>query len=266
MKLLYPLYDETFIHNSFSCRRGKGTHRGVEAIRKMARKVSHNHTAPCYALKCDIEKFFDSVDHITLVAILKKKIKDERLLELLEGIIGSFSSSRSNLFEKKGIPIGNLTSQLLANIYMDRFDQHVKQVLKIPYYARYTDDFIILSHDRGYLEGLIPLLSSYLADTLKLGFHPHKVTITKYSHGIDFLGYVVFPYYTRLRKRTARRIERKIGEKMDLYRAGKLPKDRVEASLNTYMGMLSHADAYTFSQKLKNDYWLSLESEQVGSL
>lgn len=259
MKILYPFYDKTFIHNSFSCRLGKGTHRGVEAIRSMARKVSRNHTAPCYALKCDIEKFFDSVDHITLLTILKEKIKDERLLELLSGIIGSFKSGRSTLFESKGIPIGNLTSQLLANIYMNVFDQYVKHILKVKYYARYTDDFIILSQDRKYLEGLIPVLSSYLATALKISFHPGKVTITKYRQGIDFLGYVVFPHYTRLRKRTARRIERRLREKIAFYKEGKLEKGSLEATITTYLGLLSHADAYTFSQRLKNNYWLSVE-------
>lgn len=111
--ILNPIFEPTFIANSFSCRIGKGTHKGVKALAKILRKVSKNNKYPCFALKCDIKKFFDSIDHEVLLIILSKRIKDERAMSLLTKIVGSF---------KGGMPIGNLTSQIFANIYMSEFD------------------------------------------------------------------------------------------------------------------------------------------------
>jgi RNA-directed DNA polymerase len=137
MSILYPHYEKTFIHNSFSCRIGKGTHKGVEALRSMLYKASKNNTRNVYILKCDIEKFFDSINHeILLLAILHTRIKDKELMNLLTEVIESFTSDRSTLFERCGVPIGNLTSQLFANVYMDVFDQFMKHELKVKYYAR----------------------------------------------------------------------------------------------------------------------------------
>ena len=134
--ILYPLYDKTFIDNSFSCRVGKGTHKGVLTLKIMTAKASKNNTRTVYVLKCDVEKFFDSVHHIILIEILRQRIKDEKLMRLLIEVIESFTSDRSTLFDRVGLPIGNLTSQLFANIYMDKFDQYMKHQLKVKYYAR----------------------------------------------------------------------------------------------------------------------------------
>ena len=143
-KILNPIFEPTFIPNSFSCRVGYGTHRGVMALDKMMRKVSQNNTRPCYVLKCDIQKFFDSVNHRILLSILSKRIKDGDAMWLLEEIVGSFP---------KGLPIGNLTSQIFANIYMNEFDQFVKHELRVRYYVRYTDDFAIVSDNEYTLRG-----------------------------------------------------------------------------------------------------------------
>lgn len=151
--VINPIFEQTFIPTSFSCRVGYGTHKGVEVLGKMMRKVAKNGTHTCYALKCDIKKFFDTVDHAILFSLLRKRIKDENALWLLREIIESFSSQYSTLFERKGLPIGNLTSQLFANIYMNEFDQFVKRELKAKYYVRYTDDFVIASDNEYTLRG-----------------------------------------------------------------------------------------------------------------
>lgn len=143
-KILNTIFESTFIPNSFSCRISKGTHKGVEALENMTRKIVRNGTAPCYVLKCDIQKFFDTVDHGILLSILRKQIKDEDAMRLFEEIIESFP---------KGLPIGNLTSQIFANIYMNEFDQFVKHELKIKYYVRYTDDFAVASDNEYTLRG-----------------------------------------------------------------------------------------------------------------
>ncbi len=257
MNILYPLYDKIFIHNSFSCRVGKGTHKGVDAMRSMLLKASNNNTKNVFILKCDIQKFFDSVDHNILIRILRERIKDEKLMNLLIEVIDSFDGSQSNLFERKGLPIGNLTSQLFANVYMDKFDQYVKHVLKVKYYARYTDDFVVISDNKDYLLSLITTISLFLSHELKLTIHPKKIEIRKYSQGIDFLGYVVFPYHTQVRKRTLRRVRRKLDIKVKLYRADKIDKTKLDATLMSYLGVLSHANTYRFSEQIKNEYFLS---------
>jgi retron-type reverse transcriptase len=115
MGILYPLYDKVFIHNSFSCRVGKGTHKGVQALRSMLWKASKNNTRTVFILKCDIQKFFDSIDHDILLSILKKLIKDEQLINLLTEVVESFTGEQSTLFERRGVPIGTQNSAHLLN-------------------------------------------------------------------------------------------------------------------------------------------------------
>ncbi len=260
MSILYPLYEKVFIHNSFSCRIGKGTHKGVEALRSMLYKASKNNTRNVYILKCDIEKFFDSISHEILLSVLSSRIKDQELMNLLVEVVESFTSDRSTLFDRCGVPIGNLTSQLFANVYMDVFDQFIKHDLKVKYYARYTDDFVIVSESKEYLVQLLPQIRSFLKEKLKIQIHPKKITITKFGRGIDYLGYVLFPHFTLVRKRTQKRALRKINEKILLYKKEEISKDKVHATLMSYLGVLSHADTFRFSEKLKNEYFFNVSN------
>ncbi len=250
--VLNPLFEPTFIPTSFSCRVGKGTHKGVEKIAEMLRAESRNNTRPCFALKCDVRKFFDSVNHETLVGILERKIKDADAMWLLREIVDSFS-------DEKGIPIGNLTSQLFANLYMNEFDQFIKQEMKVQRYARYTDDFIIVSRDEAYLAGLLPVIGRFLAERLALELHPSKITIRKYRQGIDFLGYVVLPGHTVVRTKTRKRMFRKLRGRVRQYKKGAIPEETLFGSLRSYMGVLSHADASQLEEELKNDFWFRLK-------
>ena len=208
-RIINPIFEETFIANSFSCRIGKGTHKGVIALEKMIRKESKNYSKCCYILKCDVSKFFDTIDHQILMNILKKRIKDKKALWLLWEVIESFSSSKSDIFNIRGVPIGNLTSQIFANVYMNELDQYIKQGLKIKHYARYTDDFVIVSEDLKYLQDVLGLVRVFLRENLALELHPKKVTIQKYNQGVDFLGYISFPHYRLVRVKTKRRISKK---------------------------------------------------------
>lgn len=259
-RILNFLFEPTFISTSFSCRIGKGNHKGVYALEDMARKVSKNYTGPCYALKCDIKKFFDSVDHGILLEQLGRRIRDEDTMRLLREIIGSFSTS-GTLFEKRGLPIGNLTSQLFANVYMNEFDQFVKHELKIKYYARYTDDFVILSDTDSEFGHLLGKITIFLHDKLRLSLHPHKVDIRKLHHGIDFLGYVVFPHHKLPRAKTRRRVVRKLRQRATEYREEKIGEITLNQSLLSYLGLLSHANTHRFSENLKNRLWFWLNDK-----
>ncbi|MDO8430369.1 MAG: RNA-directed DNA polymerase [Candidatus Taylorbacteria bacterium] len=159
------------------------------------------------------------------------------------------------MFPRKGIPIGNLTSQIFANIYMNEFDQFIKHTLRVKNYLRYTDDFLIISENLEYLKGLINKLRLFLREELQLEMHPKKVSIMKYDQGIDFLGYVIFPYHVLLRRKTWKRIIRNIKNKIYSYKQGMVSEESLKQTLQSYLGVLSHAHAYKLSEYLKNQFW-----------
>jgi len=257
--VLNPIFEPTFIAASFSCRVDKGMHKGVDAVTTMVRQVSRNCTQPCHALKCDIQKFFFRIDHGILLTMLRKKLQDEDALWLLEQVIGSFST---NPGEAKGLPIGNLTSQLFANIYMNEFDQYVKHVLRVEHYARYTDDFLVIANDPRYLEKLLPSIRLFLDTRLALNLHPLKTMIKKSSQGIDFLGYTIFPYHRLVRTKTRQRIFRKLEQKVIEYKAGKITEESLDQSLQSYRGVLSHADTHELREQMENQVWFWITDRQ----
>ena len=256
-QVLNPVFEPGYIPDSFSCRIGKGTHRGVERLSDMLRTISRNGTRPCYALKCDVRKFFDSIDHEILLEILARRIKDPEAMWLLKEIIGSFATGYQDLFRARGVPIGNLTSQLFANVYMNEFDQIVKQELRAKSYVRYTDDFILVSADKEELEKLLTPIQQSLQEKLRLTLHPDKIQLVKYRKGVDFLGYVQFPHHRLMRKKSEQRMMHKISHAAYLYRNEAIDEARMNATLQSYLGVLKHADAYRLSETLKNRYWVS---------
>ena len=145
-RILYPYFDKKFIYDSYSCRIDKGTHRAMNRFQVFGRKVSRNNTQTAWVLKGDIKKFFATIDHKILKSILEKHIVDNDILWLLGQIIDSFNTENKISI---GLPLGNVTSQLLINVYMNEFDQFVKRRLKIKYYVRYADDFVVLIETRG---------------------------------------------------------------------------------------------------------------------
>lgn len=253
-KVLNPIFEPTFIAHSYSCRIGKGTHKGVISLSNMLRKISKNNTGTCFALKCDVRKFFASVDQNILMSILDRKITDETMLSLLRKIVCSFDKAEP----RKGLPIGNLTSQLFANVYMNEFDQFIKHKLRVKHYVRYTDDFVIVSDNTDYLLGLLPKIRDFLQSELQLELHPNKISIRKYSQGIDFLGYVILPHHIALRTKTKRRMLCKLDQKIADYKADIIDKEAFNQSLQSYLGVLSHADSYKFTNDLKNKIWFEL--------
>lgn len=146
-RVITPDFDRRFVFDAYSSRKTKGVHRAIERFQSLAQKLSRNNTRTVWALKCDIRKFFDSVRHDRLLDLCAKRVHDNKVMALLKDIIGSFEVSSG-----RGIPLGNLTSQLFANIYLDRLDQYVKRELCVKNYLRYTDDFVLLSHDHKELD------------------------------------------------------------------------------------------------------------------
>jgi len=190
-----------------------------------------------WVLKCDIRKFFASIDHSILKNILEKYIADENVLWLLAQVIDSFETKGKH---GVGLPLGNLTSQLFVNIFMNEFDQFAKRRLKTKYYIRYADDFVILHESKNYLENLILEISEFLETRLRLSLNPKKVSIKTFSSGVDFLGWVNFSRHRVLRTTTKKRMIRRIGEKSSV------------ETVASYLGLLSHGNAHKLSAKIKN--------------
>ena len=237
-RILYPFFDKTFIPDSYSCRIKKGTHKALNRFRAFSYIVSHNNTKTCWILKCDIRKFFASIDHKILLNILNSYIPDKQIIWLLQEIIESFSV-KSDI----GLPLGNLTSQLFVNIYMNEFDQFVKHKLKMKYYIRYADDFVILSENKERLKGQIEPIKDFLKIKLKLELHPGKTYMQTLASGVDFLGWVNFPDHRVLRTVTRRRAFKRINTHHAL------------ETINSYFGLLSHGSTYKIREKLLNYYY-----------
>lgn len=244
-RVLYPIFDKSFIADSYSCRFGKGTHRGVKKLENFVRKISRNFYQSVFALKIDVKKFFHHIDHQILFTVIQEKIKDQSALWLIKKIIESFESESS-----RGLPLGNVTSQLFANIYLDKLDQFIKHDLRENYYLRYCDDLIILSSDRNHCFKIIQLIRKFLLDKLKLEIHQDKLLIRKLSQGIDFLGYVVLPHYQLVRTNTKKRIFRKINNRLEEYNSGATNQNSFNQTLQSYLGVLSHAKTYKLRQKI----------------
>jgi RNA-directed DNA polymerase len=228
-RVLYPHFDRKFIYDSYSCRYEKGTHKAINRFNQFVHKVSKSNHRTCWVLKCDIRKFFASIDQATLIQIVEKHISDPDTLWLIQRVVESFESTGLG----KGLPLGNLTSQLLVNVYMNEFDQFVKHVLKQKYYIRYADDFAIMHHDKNVLTKLLLKVQDFLNDKLKLNLHPNKVFLQTATSGIDFLGWVHFYHHRVLRTATKKRMFKKL-------RDTSMKPEVVQS----YFGLLGHGDAH----------------------
>lgn len=226
-RVLFPHFDKKFIYDSYSCRLDKGTFKALNRFRDFGRKVSRNNTQTAWVLKGDIKKFFASINHQILKNILLKYIGDENVLWLIDQVIDSFNTKGR---ESQGLPLGNLTSQLLVNIYLNELDNFIKRRLKIKYYLRYADDFVIFHEEHNYLTNIIPEISEWLDFKLKLSLHPNKLVIKTLDSGLNFLGWVNFPKHRVLRSATKRRMFKK------------LKRSPGPESLNSYLGLLGHGN------------------------
>ncbi|PIT86617.1 MAG: hypothetical protein COU33_02150, partial [Candidatus Magasanikbacteria bacterium CG10_big_fil_rev_8_21_14_0_10_43_6] len=230
---LEQIYDPTFIHDSFACRKGKGTHKGFARLKRFVNMHKQND----YFMKCDISKYFYSIDQHTLMAVFKRKIKDQKLLWLIEKIIHSHHEEtmpahvHNSCFDeqKKGLPIGNLTSQLFANIYLNELDHFAKHKLKIKHYARYVDDFVILSENKECLQNTWKKIHEFLEKKLFLKLETRKTQINKIAFGIDFIGYVAFQKYIRVRTRNYKRFAIRLKKRIHLYNTERLSFEKLNA-------------------------------------
>ncbi len=234
--VIAPIFEKRFIHDSYACRRGKGTHAGIARLRQFLRKYS----TPPYYLQTDIKSYFASIDHKTLLKIIRRKIADLDILALIRQILDSYHDRPG-----VGIPLGNLTSQLFANVYLNELDYYVKHHLKCRHYLRYMDDIILLSETKAQLWDWKAAIEEFLA-RLRLRLHPRKQVVAPARCGIDFLGYVTYPDHVRVRNRNIHRVY----ERMQRIEDGTYPRDP-RGSIMSWMGYSIHANAHGLNQSIQ---------------
>jgi retron-type reverse transcriptase len=209
-----------------------------------------------YVLKCDIRKYFASVDHAILKQILRRKIGCPRTLALIDRIIDHCNPQQEmgdyfpgdDLFtplnRRRGLPIGNQTSQFFANVYLDPLDHFIKEELGCQRYIRYVDDFVVLDDSKERLWAIRDAVARFLQDRLRLNLHPHKQTVSPVGNGIDFLGYRVYPTHRRLRRTSGYRFRRKLKRMAEQYRDGRINERKVRQRVASWIGHAAHADTY----------------------
>ncbi|MFW6047203.1 MAG: reverse transcriptase/maturase family protein [Candidatus Woesearchaeota archaeon] len=241
--IIEPLFDKRFVYDSYACRKGKGTHAGIKRLNKFMNK-----NKATYVLKCDIKKYFPSVNNDILKKLIRKKISDKKLLDLIDEIINSHG---------RGIPIGNLTSQLFANIYLNELDYFIKHDLRLKQYIRYMDDFIVLHSDKKYLHRIKEEIICFLKG-FDLELHNKKVNIYPVKNGIDFLGYLNHCFYRKVRKSTVKNSLKNLKRKFKEYEQGKKGFYKIEQSINSWEAYLNHANTFSLKKDLRREVFCFL--------
>lgn len=268
---LNPLFEKQFIRDSYACRKGKGTHEAINRLQYWMRKADRS-GREWYCLKMDITKYFYRVDHATLLRILERKIKDKDLLWLLERIINcdkeafglrldddiAQSAEEERLMEC-GMPIGNLTSQMFANLYLNELDQFVKHELREHCYERYMDDSLILSDSKEKLWNDLERITEFLEKELKLKLND-KTSIRPIRCGIEFVGFRIWATHRKLRKSSAKKLKRGLKWIKTQYAEGKVTFQEVKPNIMSYLGVLQHFNSYNLTQSVLQDFVLQRAS------
>lgn len=271
------IFDKTFITDAYACRKDKGTHFALKRLKKFlqASRTFYGKDKDIYVLKCDIRKYFSSISWEILLTIVRRKINCLKTYDLIEKIISThqiygvklqkfnnqlsiFSSFTDtdepvSIDKRKGLPIGNLTSQLFANVYLNELDKFVKHQLREKWYGRYMDDFLIISSDRKHLEVVREKISQFLTSKLKLTLHPRKSFIHNVKDGVCFVGYRVFWDHILVRGNTLLRMQKKYRKKVSSFKKGKIPLEKLIQTENSIRGHLKHANTFNLEKRLFGD-------------
>lgn len=264
---IFPIFDKQFINDSYACRKGKGTHKAADRLQYWLKKVSRK-PQKWYYLKLDISKYFYRIDHSVLIDILERKIADKDLLWLLDKIINSEDMkfglplgadpdevSDDDRLSDVGIPIGNLTSQMFANLYLNELDQYCKHKLRLKYYIRYMDDVIILHSDKKYLHDAKAEIERFLNENLKLHLN-NKTAIRPINTGIEFVGFRIWPTHRKLKKKTALKMKKRIKYIKKAYERGDIDFEKVNGTMQSYFGIMKHFNSYKLKNKLLSEFVL----------
>ena len=244
--IIEPIFDKSFIFDSYANRKGKGTLKAVERFDFFKRKVSNNCFRECYVLKVDIKHYFETVDNEILIFLIMKKINDQRVIWLIKLILDNYSLS----YGRMGMPLGNLTSQFFANIYLNELDHYIKEQLNIKYYIRYVDDFVILSKNKLILEYYKNKIEEFLKARLELELHPDKSKILKLSEGVNFLGFRIFMQFKLIRKNNLRKFENKFNALKIDYNNDLIEREKIIEKFEGWIAYIKNADTYKYRKHI----------------
>ena len=256
--IIVPLIEKSFITDTYANRVGYGTHRALARFIEFARSSR-------YVLQCDIRKYFPSIDHEILKQIIRRKIKCQDTLWLIDTIIDSSNPQEpvieyfpgddllTPMLRRRGLPIGNLTSQFMSNWYLNNFDHFIKEKLRVKKYLRYVDDFLLLGDDWEFLTQARREIEQYLA-TLRLIIHPIKSQLFETRHGANFVGFRVLPDRVRVRNDNLRRSRRRLKQLQADYARGEVPLQKLIERLQSWDAHLKHGDTYHLRQDIFNRY------------
>nr|AQS33814.1 hypothetical protein [uncultured archaeon] len=245
--IIVHMFEKGFIYDSYANQIGKGGLKALERFDVFKRKVSKNNIREAYVLKADIKHYFEEIDHQTLIAIIKKKIKDDKVIWLIEQILAINNKT-------KGMPLGNLTSQFFANLYLNELDIFIKHKLRSKYYIRYVDDFVILHESKNQLEIWKNQINNFLKESLKIELHPSKSNVLRLNSGINFLGFRVFFYHKLIRKSNLKNFERKFNNLKILFDEGFIGREKALESLQGWLAYCSHANTYKYRKYLIKNF------------
>lgn len=253
--IIEPIFEPVLIYDTYANRKGKGTHAGIRRCQEYLRQYQH-------VLKADIRKYFPSIDHQILKKILAGKIKCKKTLALIRLIIDNSNPQEAvpdyfpgdDLFSiterRKVLPMGNLTSQFFANLYLSPFDHFVKEKLGIKGYVRYVDDFVCFHHSKSDLQRAKVKIQDFLSEELRLVLHPHKSHVFPTRTGVPFLGQYIFKTHRRLKRQNVQRFRKRLVRRMDAYHARKISPDLMECQLNSWLGHARQADTFRLRKRI----------------
>lgn len=246
--IIQTLFENSFIHDSYANQIGKGTLKAIQRFDEFKIKITKNNTRIAFVLKCDIKQYFDNVDHNILLSIIKRKVSDRKILWLIETILSNYCSKEHS----KGMPLGNLTSQFFANVYLNELDQFVKHELRAKYYLRYVDDFVIFDNSKRRLEQYKAVIQIFLKQELQLQLHPLKSRIITIRDGTEFLGVKIFMHHKRIRKKNLRKSQKKLQLLNNLYEQKKIDYDNIYEFLEGWIAYTRNANTYKLRKSIIN--------------
>ncbi len=263
-RVIEPIWEARFINTSFACRVGKGTHKALDQAHAWVRGYR-------YALQGDIVKYFPSIDHQILRAILSRHLADSQVMWLIAQILNSGAGILAREYPNtyfpgddlfainraRGLPIGNLTSQFWANIYLHQLDMFVKQTLRCGAYLRYMGDFVLFSNNKAQLHRWKSAIENFLGTTLRLGLHPKKSLVFPVTVGLDFCGFRLYPTHRRLRRAAIRRFVQRFKQQREAYWCGELSLEEMTNSVQCWLAHAAHGNTWRLRQRLFTDYPIS---------
>ncbi len=247
--VIEPMFDKKFIYDNYANKIKKGTLKAVERFDNFKKKISKNYSRNSYILKTDVKHYFETIDHEILISLIKRTIKDSKVMWLIETILANHSEG-GGATAKIGMPLGNLTSQFFANVYLNELDQFVKHEINIEYYIRYVDDFVILHDSKNILEQYQIKINEFIKAKLNLELHPDKTKIIKLSTGVNFLGFRIFPEFRLIRKKNLKKFDRRFNKLKKQYEEGAVDREKVIEIFEGWIAYISHADTYKYRRHI----------------